>query len=363
MESGTDGGDEFGFCTRQQGLVGARIPGVPAEIDGLPQLSGRSKAWLKRYFDDAEAFRLPIGHPTVPQSQVYNLLRVLTDETLMMSFSTMERMVLDAVRETPTVAPSKTDRFRSRGRAQTPARGHEEDSSMSETDSDPNARTGGESSDDMGKSSFFGESDSATKMALISETFKQTPTLPQVSFCTSVPPTAQRFEETEVRGVSSQDATLLEIQEKVKETKDQGPSNSKRQKKERRASQRGIPMREKFFAKIGWTRSFISGPADPLHNPLMVWCHMCRKNFSIKTKGAFEILRHHRSERHLRRDQRWQYGHLKSIRSSQWEDSAPCPRTERENIDRGGIGEGTPRIHPRGIDGRLVNGSPSTKIS
>ena len=71
-------------------------------------------------------------------------------------------------------------------------------------------------------------------------------------------------------------------------------------------------MREEFFAKIGWTRSFISGPADPLHNPLMVWCHMCKKNFSIKTKGAFEILRHHRSERQLRRDQRWRYEHLKS---------------------------------------------------
>ena len=71
-------------------------------------------------------------------------------------------------------------------------------------------------------------------------------------------------------------------------------------------------MREEFFAKNGCTRSFISGPADPLHNPLMVWCHMCKKHFSIKTKGAFEILRHHRSERHLRRDQWWRYEHLKS---------------------------------------------------
>ena len=72
-------------------------------------------------------------------------------------------------------------------------------------------------------------------------------------------------------------------------------------------------MREEFFAKIGWTRSFISGPADPVHNPHMVWCHVCKKNFSIKTKGPFEILRHHRSERHLRRDQRWRYEHLRSV--------------------------------------------------
>ena len=149
-------------------------------------------------------------------------------------------------------------------------------------------------------------------MALISKTFKQVPSLPQASSSTSVPPTTQHTEETETSGVSSQDATLLEIQEKAKETKDQEPSRTKKSKKERRAPQRGIPMREEFFAKIGWTRCFISGPADPLHNPLRVWCHMCKKNFPIKTKGAFEILRHHRSERHLQRDQRWRYEHLKS---------------------------------------------------
>ena len=45
----------------------------------------------------------------------------------------------------------------------------------------------------------------------------------------------------------------------------------------------------------------------------MVWCHMCKKNFSIRTKSPIEILRHHRTENHLRRDQRWRYQHLKSV--------------------------------------------------
>ena len=72
-------------------------------------------------------------------------------------------------------------------------------------------------------------------------------------------------------------------------------------------------MREEFFSKIGWTRSFISGPADPLHNSHMVWCHMCKKNFSTKTKGTVEILRHHKTEKHLRRDQNGRYEHLKSV--------------------------------------------------
>ena len=72
-------------------------------------------------------------------------------------------------------------------------------------------------------------------------------------------------------------------------------------------------MREEFFSKIGWTRSFTSVPADPIHYPLMVWCHMCKKNFSIRTKGPIEILRHQRTEKDLRRDQRWRYMHPKSV--------------------------------------------------
>ena len=70
-------------------------------------------------------------------------------------------------------------------------------------------------------------------------------------------------------------------------------------------------MREECFSKTGWTRSFISGPADPRHSPHMVWCNICKK-ISVKTKGPLEILRHHRTERHFRRDQKRRYEHLNS---------------------------------------------------
>ena len=45
----------------------------------------------------------------------------------------------------------------------------------------------------------------------------------------------------------------------------------------------------------------------------MFWCHICKKNFSIQSNGPLEILRHHRTEKHLKRDQRWRYEHLKSV--------------------------------------------------
>ena len=121
---------------------------------------------------------------------------------------------------------------------------------------------------------------------------------------------ASRGEATEC---SSQDTTLLELHTEAKSTKGSYPKGKKEAKTTRKPPRRGVPLREEFFAKIGWTRCFVSGPADPLYNPLMVWCHVCKCNFSIKTKRTKEILRHHRSERHLRRDQRWRYEHLRTV--------------------------------------------------
>ena len=70
------------------------------------------------------------------EPQVYHLLRVLNDETLIRLLSTMERMVFDVVRGAPTVAPSRTAHFHSRERAQTPGPRIVSNTSESETDSE-----------------------------------------------------------------------------------------------------------------------------------------------------------------------------------------------------------------------------------
>ena len=113
---------------------------------------------------------------------------------------------------------------------------------------------------------------------------------------------------------SSLDATLSEVRDKLPTRRSQHSTQAKRTTKAKRVHHRGVPMQQEFFLEIGWTRSFISGPANPSHNPHMVWCHMCKKkNFSVKTKGTAEILKHHRTEKHLRKEQRWRYEHLKSV--------------------------------------------------
>ena len=122
-ESGTEACDESEpSCSNVE-------PGKPSSSRGpddhLPELSGRSRAILKTYFADAKPFTLPLGHPTVAfsEAQMYHLLRVLSDETLRLSYSTMEKMVVDAVKGKPTVAPSKTSHFLINNRAQTPVDG------------------------------------------------------------------------------------------------------------------------------------------------------------------------------------------------------------------------------------------------
>ena len=286
-----------------------------AQDPKIRELSGRSRAILKQYFDDdASTITFPLGHRTVAftEPQIYHLLRVLTDETLKMSYSTMEQMVIGAVRGAPVTSSARTDHFKIRPRAQTPAPGLQsdsEDSSRAEycSGSGTDTSEGSSAGQESGGLESFNDTDSSGEMALISQAFKEP--------FSHVPPSradpAQAgFESTDQ---SSLDATLSELCTQTVPVQPPAPSSSKLPKKKRRGHTRGIPMKEEFFSKIGWTRSFISGPADPLHNPYMVWCHICKKNISVKTKGTLEILRHHRTEKHLRRDQRWRYEHLKSV--------------------------------------------------
>ena len=90
-----------------------------------------------------------------------------------MSYTTMEKMVLDAVRGTPTTALLRTAHFRSRERAQTPGASSSRGWSSSDSDNDAPPETGTEGARDTDGSSFYAESDRATGMALISEALKR----------------------------------------------------------------------------------------------------------------------------------------------------------------------------------------------
>ena len=302
-------------------------PGPPgtSRFDPQPQeevlggLSGRSRATLKQYFEAEDPYTFPVGQRVVAftEPQVYHLLRVLTDEAISMTCTTLERMVIGAVKGTPVTAPSRTEKFRTRTRAPSPGSNRQAGSSSDELSVDlgsqPSPQLDLSTLQDVSGLSYLEDSDSSMERLLIDRVYNKP--APENLSTASQPgqPHNATEGETELQEKSSLDCTLSELRGQSPTQKSRQAVVSARKSKSKRMPRRGVPMREEFFSKIAWTRSFISGPADPLHNPYMVWCHMCKKNFSIKTKGTVEILRHHRTEKHLRRDQRWRFEHLKTV--------------------------------------------------
>ena len=188
-----------------------------------------------------------MGHSTVAftEPQIYHLLRVLNDETLNRSFSTMERMVVDAVRGSPTVAPSRTAHFLFKGRCQTPMQRAPEDSSETESEEEGTTavtRQPDSSSEGTGESSYYEESDSATEMDLIARSFTKT-AVPSQASGEVQPSSGQQRNEPDISEFSSQHTTLQELTEQSRTTT-RATSKSKKRKSDRRLTRRGVPMKE-----------------------------------------------------------------------------------------------------------------------
>ena len=69
-------------------------------------------------------------------------------------------------------------------------------------------------------------------------------------------------------------------------------------------------MKPAYFKGIQWTRVFVTGPLDPVHNKHKYYCQIRQTNVSFFSKGARVIVRHYQYENHLRKDQRWPYEHF-----------------------------------------------------
>ena len=121
-EAASGGSEDSGSETHDPGQPGTfKFVQQPQE-EVLRDLSRRSRATLKQYFETEDPYTFPVGQRVVAftEPQVYHLLRVLTDEAINMTCSSMERMVIGAVRGTPVAIPSRCEKFRSRARSSTP---------------------------------------------------------------------------------------------------------------------------------------------------------------------------------------------------------------------------------------------------
>ena len=157
--------------------LGTSTMGTEHQEEPLREFSGRSRAILKQYFEAEDLYTFPVGQRTVAftEFRIYHLLQVLTDEAINMTCTTMEQMVIGAVKGKPATTPSRTGQFRSR--AQTP-RPQQAGSSSSEgflTDPGQDSEASGDFSAllEVGGISMPEDNVSSGEMALIADSFKR----------------------------------------------------------------------------------------------------------------------------------------------------------------------------------------------
>ena len=74
----------------------------------------------------------------------------------------------------------------------------------------------------------------------------------------------------------------------------QPSKHSPPRKRRRLMSRPGKVMKPAYFKGIQWTKVFVTGPLDPVHNEYKFYCQICKTNVSIFSKGhvrSFDTIR------------------------------------------------------------------------
>ena len=148
---------------------------------------------------------------------------------------------------------------------------------------------------------------------------------PDLLRTSSIPSCSQAYPGSQLTSFNAASPGLQTLaalkQEAIKDRQQRGKSSNVRYKTQRTSStneRRKVSrtcrvMKEAYFRGMEWTGTFVAGPVDPKWNQYKFYCQSCKANISIHSKGAREILRHHSTEKHLRKYQRWRYEYLHKI--------------------------------------------------
>ena len=270
---------------------------------------------IKEYFAQNETFRLPPGNPAVvfTEDQVGSLLRVVADETARASYDMLENLIHRAKRLSLTTEPvgstSNKKGSKRRGSSVVTSWGRYRDfSSGGFSDTSGAIR----SDEDLGSLDYtYEHSDHEVITA-------PPPSLPQASCSRTVLESPHGSFNADSPGTQTLAALKQEaIQDRQQLSRNpQGRFTTPPRRSQggrRKITRTCKVMKEAYFKGMEWTRTFVSGPVDPKWNQYKFYCQICKANISIYSKGAREILRHHASEKHLRKDQRWRYEYLYKI--------------------------------------------------
>ena len=325
--SGTESGQDIGSTLADALRPGARrsLPetsdlsstgsvGQPPVGPNLAPLGGRSRA-MKEYFAQNETFRLPPGNPAVvfTEGQVGSLLRVVADETTRASLDMLENLIHRANRLSLTTEPvgSATNKkgTKRRGSSVVTSWGRDRDSSSGGYSDTSGAIR---SDEDLGSLNYtYEHSDheviAAPPLSLPQASCSRTDLESPLGSFNADSPSTQTL--ADLKQEATRDRQQLSRNPQGRFATTPCRSHGGRRKITRTCK----VMKEAYFKGMEWTRTFVSGPVDPKWNQYKFYCQICKANISIYSKGAREILRHHASEKHLRKDQRWRYDYLYKI--------------------------------------------------
>ena len=279
-------------------------PGIQSSCPKLAeQMSANGRALLRKHFSTTSPVELPREHTTVAFSEprIHGVLKTISDEAVRTSLHSMRALVLQAVyggnRQTPARFRKALIRGESPFKAKPATSEIETDSEGYTTDG---YTSGALASDEEIGIPGFG-SDAQARPG------KSTQELPgghtegeSLHGDTHYTVPSPGYSDGDYQPLSTIQA----------QTAPQSAVPSPPRKKRKLMSRPGKVMKTGYFKNIQWTRLFVTGPLDPLHNKHKLYCQLCKSNVSIYSKGAREIVRHYQSEAHLRRDQRWRYEHL-----------------------------------------------------
>ena len=265
------------------------------------RMSVSGRTLLRRYFCEKDPIELPRGHHTIAltEDQMHTVLKTISDETILSSFHLMKSLLLQA---TSGKVLTK-ERCRHVSRSSRPVVGHSSGDESTDMGSTSGGYTSGafNTDDEPGSLSFCLEKE-------ITQPQAATENLAGQCVGTSCTDPLRETVPSPGSGYSLGDyAPLSSLITKPGKT----PASKSPPKKRRRYEGRpGKTMKEAYFKGIHWTKTFVTGPLDPLHNQYKFYCRICKTNVSIRSKGAREIVRHYQTESHLRKDQLWRYTHL-----------------------------------------------------
>ena len=273
---------------------------APVAASREAPISISSREIIRKCFAETNPISLPQGHPTVAfnQEQMCQMLKVVADETAKSTFGMMNSLILKASQLNLNQSPHSAKSMHRPKSVQSTG-----------TDSETDRYTFRHRTP-SGQSDFWTTDHSREQTpSRASEINIPSPPVPGCSRNDLQSPALEKTAD------SPGAQTLAELKREAAVTKTKKKKGSKRptatkSKKKKPVWRSNKVMREELFEGISWARTFVTGPMDPKWNPYKFYCQICKGNVSIYGRGVKEILRHHKTERHLRRDQRWRYEHL-----------------------------------------------------